>query len=495
MRSKRFDLIGVISVLAMLTSLALLVAHNETGFGELGVELTQEDLAAGFREGIEVHALYMGAEKVGTLRTEKRRDGNGYRIDSSMQLSVSTGFFKQRLRSELLSRLDEGFRLQEFELSLDSAILELELEGRWDGSAMVITGLPGETSSVALEMPEAPLILPSLRPVMMRKRLEPGSKTSLDYFDPLSQSRVRLDVVFVGNESIEVMGRLVNAFHFKEMALGRATDVWVNELGEVLIEDLPMGFRAVREPEAEAEYGLSEATAKRASLPDAVSLEAIASATLERALWSKSKWTIERGQVLRGVFQEAGQSITFEDQRAIVEVQRLALQRVGKAGLSEGLQAEYVGSASEIDPSAPEVVALASRLAPENAPLDEVLQAATQHVSALGWASEQASVDAAAVLRSGKGSSLGRANALTALLRARGIPARVVYGALFMGDGVLNRHDWVEAHVREWIPLDPSLGQAPADAGRLRLGSGGALERTLAEAALRTLRISSVEGE
>ena len=63
MRRKLFDLAGVLALAAAIASLVLLVRANESGFGELGVVLSEDDLAAGFREGLEVHTLYLGSDK------------------------------------------------------------------------------------------------------------------------------------------------------------------------------------------------------------------------------------------------------------------------------------------------------------------------------------------------------------------------------------------------------------------------------------------------
>jgi len=49
--------------------------------------------------------------------------------------------------------------------------------------------------------------------------------------------------------------------------------------------------------------------------------------------------------------------------------------------------------------------------------------------------------------------------------------------------------------VGRWVPVDPFFDQFPADAGHLRLGAGGAIERVLSETVLRSLRVLSVEGQ
>jgi transglutaminase-like putative cysteine protease len=59
-----------------------------------------------------------------------------------------------------------------------------------------------------------------------------------------------------------------------------------------------------------------------------------------------------------------------------------------------------------------------------------------------------------------------------ALARASGIPARVVVGLVYI-DGKFYYHAWPEIRLRDWVAVDPTLGQFPADAGHLRFVSGG----------------------
>jgi hypothetical protein len=73
--------------------------------------------------------------------------------------------------------------------------------------------------------------------------------------------------------------------------------------------------------------------------------------------------------------------------------------------------------------------------------------------------SERLPQDAVAVLRRGRGRCSGRANATVGLLRAAGIPARVVHGVVFEGSRP-RWHRWGEAWLGPlgWMPFDPGAG-------------------------------------
>ncbi len=72
---------------------------------------------------------------------------------------------------------------------------------------------------------------------------------------------------------------------------------------------------------------------------------------------------------------------------------------------------------------------------------------------------DRASQDGLSVLQRGRGRCSGRANLAVGLLRAVGIPARVVHGVVFAGDRAA-WHRWGEAWLGPlgWMPFDPGTG-------------------------------------
>lgn len=97
--------------------------------------------------------------------------------------------------------------------------------------------------------------------------------------------------------------------------------------------------------------------------------------------------------------------------------------------------------------------------------------------------------DAVSVLQAERGGSLGKARATVALLRAVGIPSRVVAGVRLVDSGPGEVVHWVEARLdgRFW-PVDPlggALGFLPEERLQLHVGDGPAVETKGAEAGYR----------
>ena len=59
-----------------------------------------------------------------------------------------------------------------------------------------------------------------------------------------------------------------------------------------------------------------------------------------------------------------------------------------------------------------------------------------------------------------------------AMARALGLPARTAVGLVYL-DGSFFYHAWPEVWLGEWVAVDPTFGQYPADASHIRFVVGG----------------------
>jgi transglutaminase-like putative cysteine protease len=75
---------------------------------------------------------------------------------------------------------------------------------------------------------------------------------------------------------------------------------------------------------------------------------------------------------------------------------------------------------------------------------------------------------AAGVLNRRRGDCNARVQLLVAMARALGVPARPVAGLLRSG-GRFYYHAWAEVYLGDWVAVDPTYDQLPADAAHVRL--------------------------
>ncbi|MGW8265897.1 MAG: transglutaminase domain-containing protein [Longimicrobiales bacterium] len=76
------------------------------------------------------------------------------------------------------------------------------------------------------------------------------------------------------------------------------------------------------------------------------------------------------------------------------------------------------------------------------------------------------------VLESRQGDCNEHTVLFVAMARALGLPARTAVGLVYVGEAFFY-HAWPEVWLGEWVAVDPTFGQYPADAAHLRFVIGG----------------------
>jgi len=137
------------------------------------------------------------------------------------------------------------------------------------------------------------------------------------------------------------------------------------------------------------------------------------------------------------------------------EAQPLPLTRADVANRLQFLKPE-----PNIASQDPEIRRQVAQLAAQSATSDERMRAIYDFVhTAIFWQASPGPLDAMQVLQSRKGDAAGKSRLTVALLRAAGVPSRMV-GGLIMRDLKKRKYTyWVEAQSGDhWIELDPTEG-------------------------------------
>src|SRR5438128_5871295 len=166
----------------------------------------------------------------------------------------------------------------------------------------------------------------------------------------------------------------------------------------------------------------------------------------------RAEWTAERATAT---------ALTYDVAVRIAEPTGTPIPAEPVAALPRPPDGEALAPTPHIQSDAPEVRRRAQRIVGRATRLDEVIWSLYQYTAAfLPAADPPGPQDAVTVLAARRGTSLGRARTLTALLQAVGVPARLV-GGLRLGGTPEKRatNSWVEAWTgKEWVPLDPAGG-------------------------------------
>lgn len=265
-----FDLLGALCVTAFVAVLVVDLRALGRPRDEVSLHVDPQALAEGFREGVQWYGLYRGDDKLGFSRTERRRREGGYQLTQQIRLRPTPGGGPTTQPTtlgattiEVVTELDAAFALQRFSVHAEGGPVPLQAWGERRGDTLHVEaeGVPG-LPVLDLPLQEPPVFDFSLGPLLMTQDLQPGDVFSFTHVDPLGLVPTEGRIEYLGRASIDVLGETTEAHHLRQELPGMPPlQLWVNELGEVLQQELPLQLLAVREAEAQATYGLLAPTA------------------------------------------------------------------------------------------------------------------------------------------------------------------------------------------------------------------------------------------
>jgi hypothetical protein len=412
--------------------------------------------------------VYMHGEKVGYGHTQTARVDDGYRITDVSLLRLSVLDRIETVRAVTDATTSADFALQAFRVTVDSGPVTLEVHGMVEPQALVLTMTSGGGTSTERVPLSEPLYLPEAARAHLRTAgFAPGRTITARVFDPSAMEHHPLELHVVGRDPVAVGEHTVDAWKVIETFRGMQSTAWLDDRGQTLCEDGPLGMRMVREdPERAVHAGwrdtpfdLMAAVAIRVSPPirnprDLARLRARLSGLAGVPVPVDQRQSFAGGVL--DVRRERPRSATYrmpyhEDARRADLVATPFLQ-VDDPRIQDTARG-IIGT--ETDP----------RLA------SAALRAwVFTHLRKEPMASIP---NALQVLDAGAGDCNEHAVLFAALARAAGIPARVVAGVVY-ADGAFLYHAWNEVWLgTEWLSVDPTFDQSPADATHIKLVEGG----------------------
>jgi transglutaminase-like putative cysteine protease len=481
-------------VLAWFAQMGLLVrrAYLQDALPNLAADLSQYASTASWK------GVYYRGEKIGFSvgQVTPVEDGFELKEDGRLQMILLGATTAARLST--VARVDRSFALRSFTFGLDPGTGAIEVSGRVDGRRLelAITTPSGRRTEVK-DLSEPPALALNLSRRLAAGGLVAGARHEFDMFDPATLTNAPLVVDVLGREVVRAAGRPIPAFKVRMTFGALVSTSWIDDVGEVVREESPLGLLVVKEtPERASALAvpgqvmtdLLEASAvvptpaRRIENPDAVQLLRVRLTGFDTS-----------GADLQG----AGQTVTG-DVFEIVDARTL------RPGPRESDAARFLRPEPFLESDAPEIVAEASRVAGEIVGARARAERLVRHVNDLLEKKPTISLPSAReVLRTRVGDCNEHTALYVALARSLGIPARIAVGLVHL-HGAFYYHAWPEVYLEEkggglWLPVDPTLNQFPADATHIRLARGGldrqaALLGVIGRARMEVLELRQAEG-
>ena len=393
-------------------------------------------------------------------------------------------------------RLGNSLELREFQFTLRSDFGSFSVAGSMSGDSVLDLNIVAGDDEQSVSMPtDGPIVLPQVMPVLFVLGSEPevGEVYAFDVFDPsvMEIQRVTLEVVgeetliipdsavFDGDRAQWVPARFdtVETWHVRQAFGGVELESWFDPDGMVVRATSPLGYTIER---TAFEIAWNE-------------YRALGSAGRSAALDATD--VIERTAISVGVDLPEGDRLTG----LTVRLRDVDLTGFDLDGARQRLEGDVLhvdaGPATAepsytlpADPEGWSEQLAATPLIQVND--DEIRKTAATIVGEeanpriaaeqlAGWVYKNLAKkitfsvpSARQVLDAREGDCNEHTVLYVALARAVGLPARTAAGLVYVNDRFFY-HAWPEVWLDGWVPVDPTLGQFPADASHLRFVVGG----------------------
>ena len=456
------------------------------------------EAALSLAPGINFYTLTLGDRTVGQATSRLDTLPSGFELEDLMSLELpalgQTGVAVARTRV----RLSPALVIQDFSFTLDSEVGRFEASGelRPDTTLVVRIVSAGSVQELSFRMQQPP-IMSNMVPirVAMGGDLEVGETVRLPVFDPTSLSTrtvevqvLEFDTMLVSDSAaLNDAGRWVPAgidsvpaWKIAEIFGGMRVESWVDADGRILSASSALGF-AMQKTEYELARQAQEDARLTSDSPidDDVILRTAVQSNVDFANVEEHDELRFRltGVDLEGFQLQGGRQslrgdtliIRREDWNAVDPDYRLPYAFMD---LREALEPEPLIQ-SDDERIIRRARAITSRRTQWSQDPKQVARQLTTAVYDMLEKSITFSVpNAVQVLETRRGDCNEHTVLFVALARALGLPARTAVGLVYV-NGAFFYHAWPEVWLDEWVAVDPTFGQYPADASHIRFVIGG----------------------
>ena len=460
-------------------------------------ELTRlAEAALALAPGVSFYTLRLGERNVGQATSRLDTIPEGFELEDVMVLDLPALGQTGSAVVRTLVRLSPALIMESFSFSLDSEVGTFRADGTLgaDSTLHVTIDAGGSLQEISYRLAEPPIFSAALPiRIAMAGELEVGNTLRLPVFDPSTLATRAVEVHVLEHDTLVVPDSAylnpstnrwepasydsIPVWKIAEVHGGVQVESWVDHDGRVISASSALGFTMEK-----TEYELarqaqedSRGVATLAIDEDVILSTAIRSNT---DLGSVEEYDVLRfrltGVELAG-FQLDGGRQTLRGDTLIVRRENWATVEPDFSlpyklmDMREELEAEPLIQSDDprIQREARQAVGRWLR-DPKAA-----AQRLTTRVDRMLEKSVTFSVPSALqVLESRQGDCNEHTVLYVAMARALGLPARTAVGLVYLNNSFFY-HAWPEVWLGEWVAVDPTFGQYPADAAHIRFVIGG----------------------
>ena len=415
------------------------------------------------------------------------KTASGYKVSETLVVDMKIMEAPKKVETVTEVLLSPDLSLMSFKADLkgDTGIKVLGDVRDRDLSVTIVTA--GGRMTRVIPLKERPSLSLSLVPNLLKDGLTPGKRFSMPVIDPATLSQEIVPIEVAGKEEVAILGNIKETYRLRGSSKSADFSIWVTDKGEVLKEESPMGFTLIRENKEEA--------LRKGAAPSDLWEDAAVAFNMKLPADVHYLKVRVLGVDLNDFEMEGGGQQRRDN---IIEIRKEDLDASSIRWRPEGKNkgehlSEYLQDTPFVQSKDPQIISLARKIVGSEKDRLTASRRIYNWVYANVEKAPALTIPVATeVLRTKKGDCNEHTTLFTALARASGIPARMALGLVYK-DGAFYYHAWPEIFSGDWIAVDPTLGQFPADAAHIRIITGDIDQQLKLTKVIGKIKIEGIE--
>ncbi len=423
--------------------------------------------------------IYFKGRKLGFSSYSLKNLSDTIQIKSKVFFRINVGGVDQTTSFIQETILKRDLEPESFYLLQEVMGTRHQTQGRLENGRLVLTvSTKGFKKKKTVPYKENSALSSSFLLKVLTNGLEVGKEGRLPVFMEAFRAYSKAKFQTIGKETLNIRGIDEEAYILKQNIGGMEVKTWVTQGGKVLKEISADGFESFLETKEKAQ-DMGNHSFSASSL---ITLSVIKPQKLIRFPFSKKHLKVKLSNLLgpSSIPQDHRQKIIKTETRpdktfaSVLMIKTepespFVIKRLEK----ETIDPKTLEETAEIQHNHPMIKALLREIVQKDwTPWRIALEINDWVYKNLDKVLED-SVSALDALQKRKGECQSHTNLFVALARAAGIPAIVVNGLVYSSEFKgFAYHAWPEVYIDQWRSLDPTLGQAVADATHIKLTNG-----------------------
>ncbi len=424
----------------------------------------------------EWFGIYFNNNKIGyanfTFGLDEVDAHQGYKMDAEAFLLFPVLGTTQRVWLKMSSKIDPKYRLKSFSLSFFSSVQQIEISGiRKNENRFTVTiRQNGQASETEITIPEGTVLDNFFGPPKELHNPHPGMRIKFLSFNPLTLQFQEVQLSVLSQEEIKIDSQKLSSYLVVTKFSGLESKAWIDDKGRLLKEETPLGITLIREPQDKALEFISATKKENIDLAQFFSIPS--NVRLEPEKINKLYVKLSVSDIDTASLNNNRQQVLKIENASGIKKIYIVITKT-PTSTEKGSISEYLKSDNFIQADDPQIKSIANYLTKNLNNEREKVKALLKWVYNYLEKKPTLSIPSAlTALNSHQGDCNEHTFLFAALARSINIPTKIKNGLVYINNRFYY-HSWPAVYINgQWIDVDPTLNQFPADVTHISLVEG-----------------------